>query len=287
MKTNWLQQTTIKAKKELHAWQHKQALKEAGLKSSENLALLESDHELAKLPVWQRTSTTKHAQHESPTGAAVLPKSPFHDDVIPRVDGWQKILKAICKGRNPFAKSFLRDVAFQHHQSTNGRWNDALSRWERWGVRSVDEWRTCSLPNVGRATFHRIKDDLKDLGLIEAKSCLWQGKTRLWIKPTDELSRILFEPGYWEQVKDKYVLAPQPKKPRGISARCQKIDVEHAVLFKQAIEIGFYGAPEQQRWEIWDTLTKPLALTKNYTKAPFALKGSSRYKTLHAALFTP
>jgi hypothetical protein len=291
MKTSWLEQASIKAKIELYAWMHKKSLKEAGIKAVEKW-FVEPEEELAKLQVWQRTSTTKYAEHVSPTDAAILPKSLIYDYALPRVEDWQKIIKAIAKGRNPHVKSLLRDVAFQHHQSTNGRWSDALGRFERWGVRSVEEWRSCNLPKISERTFRRNKKEMEALGLIEAKVCLWQGKKYLWIKPTEELSRIQFEPGYWEKVKGKYVLAPKPKKTRGISEAVKKIEAEHAVLYKKAIASEFASIPKgwryqdgnKQAWEVWETLTKSVKLAPNYTKRPYAPKGSHRYKRLYAAL---
>ena len=68
---------------------------------------------------------------------------------------------------------------------------------------------------LSRSSFFRIKDRLLDMGLIAAESHLRRDPdyplkakfnadqseevTALWIKPTDELSRIVFEPGYWKR----------------------------------------------------------------------------------------
>lgn len=147
-------------------------------------------------------------------------------------------------------------MLYWHQISTNGRFNEKLGRFERWGVKSVEGWstyHTCKVPNphykskvawksnellvkgqelqpwakmvekpmLSRATFFRIKDRLLDMGLIEAHSHLWNGKTHLWIKPTEELSRIVYEPGYWEKVRAKYAYVPSKKKPRGVHAKAK------------------------------------------------------------------
>jgi hypothetical protein len=72
---------------------------------------------------------------------------------------------------------------------------------------------------VSRRTFATIKDRLIEMGLIDAHSHLWNEKTHLWIKPTEQLSRIVFEPGYWETVRDLYAFVPVKKKPRGIHVK--------------------------------------------------------------------
>ena len=96
--------------------------------------------------------------------------------------------------------------------------------------------------------FVRHKDDLVDMGLIEAKSHFRvdpshkfkvelkaEGKlkgsigtpliTALWVKPTEELCRIIFEPGYWETVRAKYAYVPTKKKPRGMHAKGILVEV--------------------------------------------------------------
>lgn len=269
-----------------------------------------TDEELAALPVWHRTATTKMAISLSKTGAAIPPKSAMHHDGLPRVQGWKKNLKEIgrahgdasrhAKGYHGHVADLLYDVEFQHHQSTNGRWNTALLRWERHGVRSVEGWRyRGSVPAkekqfcdaVPERTFHRIKDRLIDLGLIEAASHLWQGRTRLWMRPTDELSRILFEAGYWDQVRYKYVLPKVEKakpvgkrKPRGISAIHKKLDAELLALYREIIAYKHLNLTKQDAWAMWERLTKPIPLGNGYQKAPFAEKGSYRWRRIYERL---
>jgi hypothetical protein len=166
------------------------------------------EHPDPSLTPWQRSSTTNVADDVNPrTNAAILPKAIVGDDHLPRAPGWRKILMAIAKESGCRDKAFVRDllmdIEFQHHRSTNGRWNPAINRFERYAVRSVDDWclsginnaeeRKTASPRVGKRTFHRIKDRLIDMGLIDASSHLWQGKTCLWIRPTEALSRSLFE----------------------------------------------------------------------------------------------
>ena len=229
---------------------------------------VDDDETLSKLPVWQRTSTTLAANYVSPTGAAILASSNVPDKELPRVKEWEKILKEIDWHKRGFVYQFLKDVVFWHHQSTSGRFNEKLSRFERWGVNSVEAWqswntyeapnpdyksnaayekkpwsKTIDKPMVSRASFFREKDRLIAMGLIEAESHLrrdpdhksmvkWKaegklkgvavppmGVTALWVKPTEELSRIVFEPGYWEKVRGKYAYVGTKKKPRGLSAK--------------------------------------------------------------------
>jgi hypothetical protein len=162
----------------------------------------------------------------------------------------KKVLKIILNEidwhKHRVVTAFLRNVIFWHHRSTSGRFNDKLGRFERWGVDSVDGWRNRSAyqaPNPGyktncgekpysktidkpisRRSFFRIKDRLLDMGLIEAKSHFRRDDvdgeevTALWIKPTQELCRIVFEPGYWEKVRPKYANVKTKKKPRGVHA---------------------------------------------------------------------
>ncbi|MCB1522503.1 MAG: hypothetical protein KDJ23_00230 [Rhodoblastus sp.] len=259
-------------------------------KGSATVAL---DDDLLTLPIWQWTSTTKTASHESDTGAAILPKSPVPDDALDRVSGWKTILRRLAPDKRGYAFRLLRDVVFQHHHSTNGRWNDALGRFERWGVRPAyvgwpdhDGWRNIMGDGeaVSEAHFRRVKADLRRRGLIEDEVHLWDGQTHVWIKPTPLLSRILFEPGIWPTVQAQFT-TPK-KKPRGLSARHAEIDAEQAALYKDAITIKTGGPvlSSDERWAIWHRLTKPTPMSKRHNKTPFAPKGSSRYKLLYERL---
>jgi hypothetical protein len=215
---------------------------------------------LTKLPVWQRTSTALAAEFVFGTGAAILPKT-VEAPLIVKKD-LKIILNEIDWHKHGFVTAFLRDVIFWHHRSTSGRFNDKLGRFERWGVKSAEEWynHQYKAPNpyykfygvayekkpwsktidkwmLSRTCFFLIKDRLLDMGLIEAESHLRRDPdypfkvkfkadqpeevTALWIKPTEELSRIIFEPGYWEKVRVKYAYVKTKKKPRGVHAKAK------------------------------------------------------------------
>lgn len=227
---------------------------------------------LAALPVWRRTSTTLAAKQVYPTHAAILENSTVLDAALPRVDGWKKILGEIEWNKHGFAARLLKQAIFWHHQSTSGRFNETLQRFERWGVKSAEEWcsaLSAKIPNPhykakghwgwsdaekhkkqpfveriekepARTDFFRIKKRLMELGLIECeqhiradpnawqkvnlkKAGKWDGgagwlQKAIWIKPTEELSRIVFEPGYWETVRAKYAYVKVKGKPRGVHA---------------------------------------------------------------------
>lgn len=232
MKTSHLHSPSAKAKLTAYV--------KADQPSKAQAEILLSDFLQAPLTLlpWQISSTTPLALHVSDTGAAILPKSLREDNALPRVSQWRKILREISQ-KEPVA-AFLYDVELQHHHSTNGRWNEALQRWERYGVRPVEDWRRES----AERTFYRYKTELVERGLIVAGSHLWRGRTHLWVKPTDELSRILFEPGYWGQVREQYVPAKNKKKqstakshrkPRGISALHRAVDDELKALYRSVI----------------------------------------------------
>ncbi|MGF7007188.1 hypothetical protein [Aminobacter sp. BE322] len=266
---------------------------------------LEPDPSLAP---WQITSTAAHAVKVFENGAAILPKSVIADEKVPRVKGGRKILLAIGRAiRTPdktthkgyYAADLLRDIDFQHHQSTNGLWNPELGRWERWGARDADGWlqpqvndpkmKSKASRRVNERTFRRIKEDLIALGLIEQTRKDFPRGRRIWLKPTTEFSRILFEPGYWDQVRDKYapakVTKPKSgKKPRGLSARHKQIDDENLALYRQVIHHELTGLTPEMKKLIWEKLTKPIPLTKNHVKQPFAEFGSYRYKRLMEAI---
>jgi hypothetical protein len=236
----------------------------------------DNDETLSKLPVWQRTSTKLAAKCVSPTGGAILAYSDVAHKGLPYVEGWKKILKEIDWHKHGLVAGFLRDVIYWHHRSTNGRFNDKLGRFERWGVKSVAGWnggsykvpnpyyeyyvkknneadlpvklqstpKTITKKTASDRHFLRHKDRLAAMGLIEAESHFRvdpshnikvelkaEGKlkgpigtpviTALWVKPTEELSRIIFEPGYWEKVRAKYAFVPTKKKPRGMHAKAK------------------------------------------------------------------
>lgn len=298
---NWLSKSTAAAKPIIAQALAKQVLIDKGLNPD---GTIEPASDLEKLALWQRTSTTAFAIEVAATGAAILPKNIYAHDGLPRVDGWPKILKAIGWGKHrTFIADLLHDIEFQHHQSTNGRMNETLGRWERYGVRSVEDWRNGNFnyglgnkhhasQNVPKRTFHNIKDRLLELGLIEAGSHLWMGATHLWIKPTDELSRILFDAGHWEAVRHLYVTdkplkGPNPKskgKPRGMSAKLATLDAELRATYLSAIRGEMDHLPKQARWAIWERLTKPIPMGKNYSKASFAEPKSYRGSRLYSGL---
>lgn len=261
----------------------------------------ETTEELAKLPVIYRWSTTKTAYTLSKSDHARLPKCPVADKDLPRVPKWRRHLTDIARHAvqspkfAPHGARFLRDVIFWHHQSTDGRWNETIKRWDRYGVRSLEDWRApssnlLSHELMAMSTFVRFKNHLVEIGLIVAEAHLAGGKTRLWVKPTDKLQRIVFEPEFWASVKAdfKAPIAPaKPKsknKPRGLSALHAKISTESEALYKKAIAGGFDKATKDERWQVWNRLTKPVALTNGKAKQPFTAKGEHHYKLLYERL---
>ena len=261
-----------------------------------------------KLAAWQISSTAADAVKLFENGAAILPSSVIADAELPRVEGVRKIMLAIGRairkpGKNTYegyyVADLLRDIDFQHHQSTNGLWNPELGRWERWGARDLDGWlkpqvndptmKSKASRRVNERTFRRIKEDLIALGLIEQTRKDFPRGRRIWLKPSTEFSRILFEPGYWDQVRDKYapakVAKPKSgKKPRGLSARSKQIDDENLTLYRQVIHYELTGLTAEMKKLILEKLTKPIPLTKNYVKKPFLEFGTYRHKRLMAAL---
>ena len=295
----WLEITSKTAREELKAYLANALAKETGIVTVPSDASDALDA-LAATPTWQ-WGTSKFATHESPTGAAILPKFLVTDNLLPRVDRWKRHLSVIGRfvGGLRFVSevtAFLRDAIFWHFQSTDGRWNAASQRWDRYGVRSLDEWWVpphlgkCS-DGMSKRTFIRCKDRLVLLGLIEAQAHLWQGRTKLWIKPTEQLLRIVFESGFWEivassfgPIKTKQALKGSKAKPRGLSAQHAKLDAEHRALYKKAINCELSGLTMEQRWDVWGKLTKPKMLAANHVRKPFAPKGSHRYKLLYERL---
>ncbi len=160
---------------------------------------IDTPETLAKLPVWQRRSTTLEA-NVFPTGVAIMPPAtePFKLDKRQR-----EILKAIEFNKHGFVRQFLAEVVYWHHRSTNGRWNEKLERYERWGAQSVERWinhkykakvpnpdyewqaardesgthnywgppasktKTVEKPMLGVRTFLAVRDRLEAMGLIE------------------------------------------------------------------------------------------------------------------------
>ena len=285
----WLEIASKTARQELKAYLANALAKETGIVKVPSDAS-DALHAPAAMPAWQ-WGASKVALHETPTGAAVLPKFPMSDKLLPRVDRWKRHLLTIGRfvaGRRFVGgvTAFLRDAIFWYFQSTDGRWNAESQRWDRYGVRSLDEWwvpphlSKCN-DGMSKRTFIRCKDRLVLLGLIEAQAHLWQGKTKLWIKPTEQLLRIVFEPGFWETVassfgpvKTKQTPKTSKAKPRGLSARHAKLDAEHRALYRKAIGYELSGLTMEQRWDVWGKLTKPKMLAVNHVRKPFAPKGS-------------
>ena len=150
---------------------------------------------LAKLPVWQQRSTTLEA-NVFPTGVAIMPRAtePFKLDKRQR-----EILRSInFRPKDRFIPEFLNEVVYWHSNSTNGRWNEKLGRFERWGAQSVKDWinrrqkvknpnpdykwhdandedgspqyyggKTIEKRMIGVGTFRTIRKDLEEMGLIE------------------------------------------------------------------------------------------------------------------------
>jgi hypothetical protein len=252
------------------------------------------------LTVWQRTCSTVVAEDVSPrTGAAIVPRGIVAHGDIPRAPGWRKVLRNIAKATGcrdvGFVFDFLLDVEFQSHQSTSGRWDAVLKRFRRYGVRSVADWlrsgindgtRSTAAPRVSERSFRSIKNKLVQAGLIEASTHLWKGRTCLWIRPADRLSRMLFEDGFYASLLPAPEAKEKPRaKPRGLSALHAQLDEQALALYRQAITGQLDGASEAVRWAIWHQLTKPVAVGKSgRMKGAFAPEGSYRRKRLHEAL---
>jgi hypothetical protein len=300
IKDGWLAVETKKAKEELQAYIWHKDKKEAAIVKADD-ALQEPIEALMMLPAWYRWSTTKNAYALSPSEHARLPKAILADKDLPRVPKWKRHVNDVArfvasKKFGTHAAAFLKDVIFWHHQSTDGRWNEKIGRWDRYGVRSLAEWRSpSSLVNpdhvMAPRTFIRCKDRLVELGLIEAGSHLAGGKTKLWVKPTERLQRIIFDPGFWDTVKADFKTPPvsasktkSKLKPRGLSARHAEIEAESMDLYKKAIAEEFEPLSDDKKWAIWHRLTKPVPLCPGRTKKPFTTKGESRYKLLHERL---
>ncbi|MGO7835612.1 hypothetical protein [Rhizobium johnstonii] len=247
------------------------------------------------LPGWRETSSVPTAKHLTDTGAAILVKSDYADDSLPRVQKHVAILRAVSKSsgfrKTVFVFNFLKTVVFWHHQSTDGRWNCVIDRYERWGVRPVEEW-SLAFADVGvsERTFHSVKDWAINAGLIEAIAAKHAGIVKLWIKPTVKLSRLIFETGYWEQIEPEFkpiaVVKPQTKKaaPRGLSAKYAAISAELRALYTEALMHDAGKTSPQETWEIWNRLTKPTQLSKTRQIAAFAPENSYRRKRLFNAL---
>lgn len=269
------------AKKIMAGW-----MAEANGTAKNTAELKEPPEELAKLGPWKCTATTAKAVHVTKTQAAQLAPSTLADSDVLRLKNWKTIIRQISKGRSPLAAAILRDVEFWHHQSTNGRWNAALGRYERWVVRSVEGWLDKLQDGdkrPSRRTFIRAKDELVQAGLIEAEGHHWQGKRCLWIKPTEELSRILFEPGRWEAVRGSYVTS-KPKRPRGNSATRARYLAEAEAIYQKAREYDLPGMSTDERWKLFRRLTEPQKISEKHTLQPFAPAGSHRHQVLRERL---
>lgn len=285
----WLQKATVVGKAEIRK----------RLQVSNTASILDTETSLLALPVWQKTSTTAGTVTlDEIIGAARLVKCPIGDGDIARLEVFYTVLRSIERsinlGQDGFIRSFLRDVEFHHHQSTNGRYNSELTRFERWGVKPVAKWQSQRSGlgehlTASKRHFHRIKDELIERGIIVAESHQWNGKNMLWIKPTEHLSRMVFEPGYWDTCKQSFKICPIPvsapekkKAPRGLSAKHAVIDAELAALYKKIRAPN--SLSEQERWDVWKKLTTPIDISVNYSKAPFAVKGTFKYRRIWEAL---
>jgi hypothetical protein len=262
------------------------------------LEALKAEPGLASFPFWTIfTSIHLVVEMEEITGALILPKCPLPDSDIPRLSNYRNILAAVakqvkCRDRG-FVLTFLRDVCFQSCISTNGRQNPYTGLFDRYGVRSVEDWSNPPFAKgtqkVPERTFHRIKNQLVKLGLIHAEQHMWNNTKCLWIKATDKLSRIIFEDGHWENVRPKVVKSkPAAKtadrKPRGLSAVHKQLDVELRGLYDVVISADHNTMQKPDRWALFDRLTQPIALSDKMEKRPFAPPGTARFKRLQEAL---
>lgn len=277
---NWLDTATKLARAEL--------LKKSGI------AVL-TGQDNAALPVWRQTSSTATAINLTDSGAALLEPGTIGNDHLPRVKNHVAIVRSLSQASGfrdkAFIASFLKDVLFWHQQSRNGRWNCVIDRYERWGVKPVSDWASQSDGKVSERTFHAVKDWAVKAELIEAKSAKHMGKTKLWIKPTEKLSRMIFEAGFWEIARHEF--APQteasPAKekkaaPRGLSAKHKAIVEEQAALYRQTLADSGANLTTQERWDTWHKLTKPTPLAQKRVVAPFAPENSHRRRRLREAL---
>ncbi|MGO6751814.1 hypothetical protein ACC761_18380 [Rhizobium ruizarguesonis] len=261
------------------------------------LEALKAEPGFASFPFWTIFTSIHVVVEVEITGALILPKCPFPDSDIPRRSNYRKILAAAaklvkCRDRG-FVRTFLRDVCFQSCLSTNGRRNPDTGLFDRYGVRSVEEWSNPPFAKgtqkVPERTFHRIKNQLVKLGLIQAEQHMWNNTKCLWIKATGKLSRIVFEDGYWENVRPKAVKSKPAaniinQKPRGLSAIHKQRDVELRGLYDVVISADHKTMPKPHRWALFDLLTQPIALSDKIEKRPFAPPGTARFKRLQEAL---
>ena len=109
---------------------------------------------------------------------------------------------------------------FWYFRSTSGRYNAKLNRFERWGVKSEEEWYNhqyyvketyetmegkiavtrVDYQMLQRSNFFIVRNKLVEMGLIESESHLRRGSNKegdslakaVWIKPTEEASPASF-----------------------------------------------------------------------------------------------
>lgn len=109
-----------------------------------------------------------------------------------------------------------------------------LKKAELAAVIKAKKWYEGDKPVLSRRAFFRERDRLVSMGLIAVEMHKALDHTlvkprfvnKLWIRPTAELSRIVFEPGYWETVREKYEYQPVKKKPRGVHVAKAKVQLE-------------------------------------------------------------
>ncbi|MBX5103024.1 hypothetical protein HJB52_14200 [Rhizobium lentis] len=273
-----------------------QAMSSAAKVQALSVDALRAHPALADKPLYLVFTTCPYAREITPSEAAIVPKCPLVDSEIPRVKGYLKILSVIatqvdCRD-HAFVAVFLRDVAFQSCRSTDARYNRDLGLFERYGVRSVDDWRkppfACGRVQVSRSTFFRMKDQLVELGLIDAEQHLKNGKQSLWIKATEKLNMSLFDEGYWKSVCPQPAAKPQKissgRKPRGISARHLAVSAELSQIYNAAMKGAYEAMPKKDRWAIFERLTQTVVLSGKVEKLPFAPKGSYRFRRLYDKL---
>ncbi|MFE3837554.1 hypothetical protein [Pseudogemmobacter sonorensis] len=135
------------------------------------------------------------------------------------------------------------------------------------------------------STFRRAIAELAGAGLIVSETHFWQGKRSLWIKPSPDLTRILFEPGRWEAVRDSYTTQPKPKAPRGNSAAHARYMAEAKGWYRRARGYDLPGGmSDAERWTIFRRLTEPQEVAKSFIIQPFAPAGSHKHRVLRDTL---
>lgn len=243
----------------------------------------ETEAELEKLPIWQRTGTTKVAPTYTSFGYGILPKQPIKDAEIKRHPDYVKVfdlLADLLGGRqSEWTALFLKSVDYWYHHSTDGRKNDEIGRWERYWVAPLAKILHLKNNVVSERTFRRIKDRLVSEKLVEvqthAKAVNGKAVNCLWIKPTDLLEELIFEEDVWKNFHKTITSAPasdkksgkKVKSARGLSARIA--DKRKALKF--ALNDGWYTLSIEGKMALFDECSTPVDVASS-GKRPYRIK---------------